>query len=84
MKGDVKLIKTIAIYPSDVNVDLFWEKVKKGDKCWLWKGAVCAQGYGHFRVLGQARRAHRISYALENGSVPSGLTLDHLCRVRKS
>ncbi|MEE8234211.1 MAG: HNH endonuclease signature motif containing protein [Gammaproteobacteria bacterium] len=26
--------------------------------------------------------AHRVSYEMENGLVPKGLELDHLCRVR--
>ncbi len=46
--------------------------------CWLWSGPIDAEGYG--RATGG--RAHRLSYFLHIGSVPAGLQLDHLCRVR--
>ena len=50
--------------------------------CWLWLGAVNSNGYGH--MLMQGRRfidAHRMSYVLHKGTIPAGLTLDHLCRI---
>lgn len=31
----------------------FWDKVDKvNDGCWLWKGALFSNGYGHFQVNG--------------------------------
>lgn len=50
--------------------------------CWQWTSAKTTAGYGHFHMLGAYYQAHRISYILHVGPVPSDLTLDHLCRNR--
>lgn len=50
--------------------------------CWLWVGALFKSGYGAFRKDGKASYAHRVSYELyKKTPIPSGLHLDHLCRV---
>jgi hypothetical protein len=65
----------------------FWNRVTKTDNCWLWSGFLVS-GYGQFELQrtpeGKRVRiyAHRFSYEQKNGSVPEGLVLDHLCRVR--
>lgn len=61
----------------------FWAKVEKTDTCWLWTAAL-VKGYGRFydtdmRPVG----AHRWAYELLVGPIPEGLTIDHLCRVRR-
>ena len=48
--------------------------------CWIWMGAT-NKGYGHIRNGNKTLAAHRVGYELEYGPVPSGLELDHLCRV---
>jgi len=50
--------------------------------CWLWSGALSANGYGHVFHSGKRRRAHRLVYDLMVGKIPPGLQIDHLCRVR--
>lgn len=50
--------------------------------CWLWLLTVDRSGYGNMRMDGRSRGAHRISYEVHIGSVPDGMVLDHLCRVR--
>jgi hypothetical protein len=51
--------------------------------CWIWLGCVHRRtGYGRFHFEGQTVEAHAASYRLLVGAVPSGLELDHLCRVR--
>lgn len=50
--------------------------------CWLWIGRVDNDGYGIFRLGGKSRKAHRVAYETYKETIPSGLTLDHLCRVR--
>lgn len=60
----------------------FWSKVDKTDSCWLWTGALHDLGYARFQSDGKRVYAHRYSYELVNGSIPDGLTIDHLCRVR--
>jgi hypothetical protein len=50
--------------------------------CWLWTGCLTSKGYGHFGLNRRAILAHRAAYELLVGPIPSGLELDHLCRVR--
>lgn len=68
----------------------FWAKVDKagpvhptlGTACWLWTAAL-GNGYGRFsEAAGRHFNAHRWLYERAVGKVPSGLDLDHLCRVR--
>lgn len=75
----------------------FWAKVAAGPvptyapalgPCWLWAGSVDRDDYGKFAVTtttGRVRhcRAHRWAYEARVGPIPEGLTLDHLCRVRR-
>lgn len=55
----------------------FWALVDRADPdaCWEWRG-LRAKGYGQYRghIL-----AHRRSYELTVGPIPTGLELDHLC-----
>jgi len=51
--------------------------------CWVWQGTRTHQGYGRAsfgRALEQL--AHRLSYRLHLGEIPSGYEIDHLCRNR--
>lgn len=52
------------------------------DGCWTWTGSTNTHGYGEFRVARRTRLAHRISYELFVGPIPTGLQIDHLCRNR--
>lgn len=49
--------------------------------CWLWIGYIMPNGYGLISVGGRAggmQLAHRVSYELHVGSIPEGMTLDHV------
>lgn len=62
-------------------LDRFWAKVKKSDGCWEWTAYQNRAGYGRFgNAPGKTMLAHRFSYELENGPIPGGLVIDHLCR----
>lgn len=59
--------------------------------CITWTGAKTKDGYGKVTVPRdridwsnglQTMHAHRLAYEVARGSIPEGLTLDHLCRNR--
>ena len=54
--------------------------------CWLWVGAVKANGYGTIGIKDKGawrtKHAHRLSYERHVGPIPAGLDLDHKCRNR--
>lgn len=58
--------------------ELFWDKVDTTGECWLWTASVNRGGYAEFHTPGY-RLAHRFSYALENGPIPLGVEIDHVC-----
>ena len=63
-----------------------WKRIDKTETCWLWTGAHSKTGYGFVSswVNGEStcKPVHRYVYELLVGPIPSGLELDHLCRVR--
>jgi hypothetical protein len=61
----------------------FWPKVKKGDGCWEWQGALDTDGYGQIGTKGHSFRAHRISYEINVGPIPARLLVCHHCDNRK-
>src|SRR4051812_32042472 len=74
--------------------DRFWAKVNRDGPvpefnpslgpCWLWTAAT-RNGYGKIgrKVEGAFHTydAHRVSYESLRGCIPTGMQLDHLCRV---
>ena len=57
-------------------------KVAVDSSCWQWKACILDTGYGQVRADGKSRLAHRVIYEALIGPIPSGLTIDHLCRNR--
>lgn len=61
---------------------LFWERVDRrgDDECWLWTGAT-ARKYGVLMVDRQlpSFRAHRLSYAIHFGDLPTDMLVCHRC-----
>jgi hypothetical protein len=53
--------------------------------CWLWHGRLHERGYAHVYIpeAGKHRYMHVVLYERKYGTVPAGLELDHLCRVRR-
>jgi len=61
----------------------FWRRVTLSDDgCWLWHGGLFFGGYGSYFFNGKSMRAHRVTYTVLIGEIPTGLCIDHLCRVR--
>jgi len=50
--------------------------------CLIYTGGKSDNGYGQFRYNERNGYAHRYAWERVNGPIPSGLTIDHLCRVR--
>lgn len=62
-------------------VERFWRRVEKTETCWCWSG--CSQrGYGVFRCAGKTHKAHRVSYVINNGPIPTGKVISHTCANR--
>ncbi len=62
--------------------DRFLTKVNKAGQggCWFWTASRKPNGYGHFaKSSKKPSYAHRVSYELHNGQIPSGLCVLHSC-----
>jgi HNH endonuclease len=46
--------------------------------CWAWTGRL-NHGYSSIYFAGRTQPAHRVTYELLVGPIPSGLQIDHLC-----
>ena len=64
--------------------DRFNAKVShKGEnECWEWQGAKTHYGYGKIRNNYKSIGAHRLSYILHKGEIPSGIDVLHKCDNR--
>ena len=70
----------------------FWKKVDKNGpihpvcgQCWLWtagKTKNSSNGYGRIGIGEEKKLAHRISYEIHYGEVPSELFVLHRCDTR--
>lgn len=49
--------------------------------CWEWSASK-RQGYGKIKVDGKYIGAHRVSYAIHRGVIPSGMHVCHQCDNR--
>lgn len=48
--------------------------------CWEWSGSRTSRGYGRFKIpTGKIMLAHRASYMVHKGEIPSGLYICHHC-----
>lgn len=58
----------------------FIEKLEiHADGCWIWKGAVNANGYASFWDGERAETASRVSYRLFCSAIPDELSVLHRC-----
>jgi DNA-binding transcriptional regulator YiaG len=62
----------------------FWRRVERRgpSECWPWTGAALSSGYGSFQPGGHRTPsvgAHRFSYAMHYGDIPSGMFVMHAC-----
>ncbi len=62
-----------------VNVNLFWSKVNKTNRCWNWTASTNEAGYGRINIRGVVWLSHRVSFLLANGSIIKELCVMHSC-----
>lgn len=68
-------------------IERFWAKVNKdgpvhpalGTKCWLWKGAHGKRGHGYVNNSEFQSTAHRASWVIHRGDIPSLMCVLHKC-----
>ena len=62
----------------------FWNHVVKTDSCWMWTGGRTKSGYGKFNPTHHAgwEKAHRFSWMMNFGSIPSGRVVCHRCNMK--
>ena len=57
----------------------FWDKVSIKKPCWEWLAGKDKDGYGRFWLNGRFVRAHRFSYELAFGPIPTNQLVCHTC-----
>jgi len=58
------------------------DRIDASGDCWEWTGRLNPKGYGQVGIRGTQRYVHRLVWEVLVGSIPEGLEIDHLCRVR--
>ena len=91
MRNAARILRTDLLELNPGLVERFLVKVDTtrafANGCWPAKGY--ADGAGYVRIAAKISKnpeartlplVHRVSYALQNGEAPAGLTISHLCR----
>jgi len=71
-------------YNGKTRKQMFEEKIfpEPNTGCWIWSGTIVRGGYGYFGVSKNKNlMAHKVSYILFNGEIPSGMCVLHTCDV---
>lgn len=63
---------------TDRDRERFWSKVVRTESCWLWTACRPLE-YGRFNSDSGSFAAHRVSYALANGSCPDETPFYQVC-----
>ncbi len=61
------------------NLARFWANIQTTESCWIWVGTRACRGYGAISIDRKRWRAHRLSWAIHNGTIPDGLYICHRC-----
>lgn len=74
----------IAVGPTKLvprHIEIFLSRLAPPDEngCVLWTRSTDRRGYGQFGAEYRMLKAHQVSWILQNGPIPEGLVLDHLC-----
>ena len=62
-------------------IDRFWQRVQKGDGCWLWTKSVNGAGYGSYKPIKKesTKLAHRLAWEIVYGPIPVKMCVLHMC-----
>lgn len=84
VRADVPLGVSRRVLDAMSAEERFWVKVdKQVGGCWIWTATCSTNGYGQFWSEDRVNvPAHRQAYEFEVGTIPSGMVLDHLCRIK--
>lgn len=63
--------------------DRIAKRVNQEGDCLIWEGARNNKGYGILGVNGKTTLVHRHVWVQAGRDLPEGLTIDHLCRVKR-
>jgi HNH endonuclease len=76
-----KLVPTERMFHVKNAEERFWNKVQKGNTsvCWLWIAGRSGHRYGKLRWDNRIVAAHRVSYLIHYGPIPSGKYICHHC-----
>lgn len=55
---------------------------RTADECWPWTGHPDTDGYGILWTFRRTEKAHRVSWKLHRGPIPTGLSVLHHCDNR--
>lgn len=69
--------KMLEATPSVRDMRRFFCQIIERDGHWLWQGHKDKDGYGQFWFQRRAHWAHRVSFALFNGPIPDGMSINH-------
>lgn len=47
--------------------------------CWIWTAGASGTGYGTIKFEGRVQAAHRVSWQVHCGPIPTGLNVCHRC-----
>jgi hypothetical protein len=61
--------------------DEHWVEDKRG--CWIWQRGLTSYGYSQLRYGGSPVLGHRFRWERDNGPVPEGEQLHHVCGDRR-
>lgn len=68
--------RKLGILPRKFKDELFDERIRRTDTCWIYTGRVTKNGYGE---LTPKIKAHRYAYERAFGAIPKGKIICHKC-----
>ena len=71
--------KVWRLYGRDRKAWVLARSIPNANGCWIWDGALNANGYG----IATGGLAHRIAYEAYVGPIPDGMNVNHRCDVRR-